>query len=126
MASTFAVAFAAMRLAYVLGGWLLLAAGTSGAQAHAHLQQSVPADGSSITSAPAGLMLSFSESVRLASLWIVRNEGSRQKLPPPGQQQLKIAVVLPPLAPGRYVVGWRAIGADGHVVPGQIRFTLTR
>jgi methionine-rich copper-binding protein CopC len=115
-----------MKLAYVLGAWLLLVAGTSCAQAHARLQQSVPADGSTLTSAPAGLVLRFSESVRLASLWIAREEGSRQKLVSPVEPQTKIAVALPPLVPGRYVVGWRAVGADGHVVPGQIRFTLAR
>jgi methionine-rich copper-binding protein CopC len=114
-----------MKLARVLGVWLL-AVGTTGAQAHAHLEQSAPADASVLTSAPAQLVLRFSESVQLAALWVVGDGGSRQKLAPPSEPQVKIAVALPQLPPGHYVVGWRAVGADGHVVPGQIRFTLSR
>jgi methionine-rich copper-binding protein CopC len=114
-----------MKLAYIVSVWLL-AVGTTCAHAHAHLQQATPADGSVVTSAPASLVLRFSEDARLTALWISRDGGSRQKLAPPQESQTTIVVALPPLAPGRYLVSWRALGADGHVLPGQIRFTLTR
>jgi len=29
------------------------------------------------------------------------------------------------LTPGTYVVSWRAASADGHVMPGRIRFTVS-
>jgi copper transport protein len=115
-----------MRRARVLPAWLLLVA-TTCAQAHAHLQQATPADGSVISRAPAQLVLRFSEAAQLTALWIVSDAGSRQKLAPlPQQPQTQIVVALPPLLPGRYLVSWRALSADGHVVPGQIRFTLNR
>jgi methionine-rich copper-binding protein CopC len=114
-----------MKLARLLGVWLLAVSAT-GALAHAHLEQSAPADESVLASAPAQLVLRFSESVRLAALWVAADGGSRQKLVPPSEPQAKIAVALPQLPPGHYVVGWRAVGADGHVVPGQISFMLSR
>jgi methionine-rich copper-binding protein CopC len=33
-------------------------------------------------------------------------------------------VPLPALAAGRYRLRWRALSADGHVVPGELHFTL--
>jgi methionine-rich copper-binding protein CopC len=115
-----------MKLAAALSAWVL-AVGTTCAQAHAHLQQAIPADGSVITAAPADLVLRFSESARLIVLWIAKDQGSPHRLVPlPEQPQSRIVVALPPLAPGHYVVSWRALSADGHVVPGQIGFTLNR
>jgi methionine-rich copper-binding protein CopC len=35
------------------------------------------------------------------------------------------ADVANPLKPGAYVVSWRAAGDDGHVLTGEIKFTLT-
>jgi methionine-rich copper-binding protein CopC len=35
-------------------------------------------------------------------------------------------VALPALAPGSYQVSYRALSADGHIVPGQLRFTLSQ
>jgi methionine-rich copper-binding protein CopC len=123
---TESVALTPMKVAAALSAWLL-AAGTTWAQAHAHLEQAIPADGSVITAAPTELVLRFSESARLIVLSVARDGGSRQRIVPlPQQPQARIVVALPPLAPGHYVVSWRALSADGHVVPGQIRFTLNR
>jgi methionine-rich copper-binding protein CopC len=113
-----------MSLSHELRAWVLLL-GASAAQAHPHLQQVTPADGSVVTSAPTQLVLRFSEAARLSVLAIGQGEGPRQKLTPlPQQSQATIVVKLPPLSPGRYVVSWRVMGVDGHVVPGEIHFTL--
>ena len=112
-----------------LSGWLLVGwvAGTAGAQAHAHLQASIPGDGSTLDTAPAALVLQFSEAARLTALWIEKSGGEKQKLTPlPPQPQSQITLPLPNLAPGDYVVSWRVLGGDGHVVSGKIRFTLSR
>ena len=118
-----------MRPVRSLGGWLLVvwAAGTTCAQAHAHLQASIPRDGSTLGTAPAAVVLQFSEAARLTALWIEKSGAEKQKLTPlPADPQSRIAVPLPKLAPGDYVVSWRVLGSDGHVVPGKIRFTLSR
>jgi methionine-rich copper-binding protein CopC len=100
---------------------------SSAALSHAHLERASPADGSVVSEAPQSLRLEFSEPAQLAALWIARDGGTRQKIAPlPQRAQQQITVALPQLVPGSYVVSWRAVGADGHVVPGQIRFTLSR
>ena len=116
-----------MRCLRSLGGWLLALsmATTSGALAHAHLKTSVPSDGSILGAAPSELVLEFSEAARLTALWIERSGAEKQKVSPlPQEPRTRIAVPLVKLAPGDYVVSWRVLGADGHVVPGKIRFTL--
>jgi copper resistance protein C len=106
-----------------LTGLLLLGSG-SAVFAHAHLKDSSPADGSSLSIAPAALVLEFSESAQLAILSLQNPDGTTLKLSAPEVAQARISIALPPLAPGTYLVRWRVQGSDGHVVPGQIRFTL--
>ncbi len=115
---------ASSKPAQLLAGWLLLGALT-GAQAHAHLEGSTPADGSVLATVPGELVLQFSESARLTALAIARDGGAAQPLRPlPQSSARRIVVALPALSPGDYVVSWRVLGADGHVVPGQVRFRL--
>lgn len=94
--------------------------------AHAHLTDSSPADGSRVAAAPAALQLNFSEAAQLTALSFTRNGGVKQKLAVPAAAQAHINVPLPALAAGDYIVSWRALGSDGHLVPGHIRFTLTQ
>ena len=115
-----------MKAASVLAASVLVAA-VGVAQAHAHLLEVSPADGSVISTVPTQLALRFSESARLTALSIEKNGADPQKLTAlPRQPQSKIVVPLPVLAPGRYLVSWRALSADGHVVAGQIHFTLNQ
>ena len=101
-------------------------AGTA-ALAHAHLEKSVPGDGSVVSRAPTQIVLRFSEPAQLTALAIEKEHEGKRKLPPPADKpQAEIVVPLPALAPGRYVVSWRAVAADGHVVPGQVHFTLNQ
>jgi methionine-rich copper-binding protein CopC len=97
---------------------------SAGALAHAHLTDSAPVDGSQLLAGPAALVLSFSEAVQFTALSIQRNGGTPQKLVPPEQAAARLSVPLPKLAAGAYVVRWRTLGSDGHVVPGQIRFSI--
>ena len=96
------------------------------AQAHAHLLGAVPADGALLHAAPARMTLTFSEPARLAVLWIAPEHGARRKIAPlPVDAAAEVSVALPPLSPGRYVLTWRVVGRDGHVVPGELHFTLS-
>jgi methionine-rich copper-binding protein CopC len=102
-----------------------LALAPAAVQAHAHLLRAVPAEGSVLHAAPARVRLTFSEAARLAALWIAPVGGARRQIAPlPLDAAAEISVPLPPLAPGRYVLSWRVIGTDGHVVPGELHFTL--
>jgi methionine-rich copper-binding protein CopC len=101
----------------------LLVAAMSAAHAHSHLRSSTPADGST-GAAPRQVILGFSEVTHLAALTLTHGSDAPIKvtpLPPQPAPQLTIAV---PLAPGAWVLGWRAIGDDGHVTHGMVHFTV--
>ena len=68
-------------------------------------------------------MLDFSEAARLTSVTLEKNGSAKQKVAPlPQQAQTHVVVALPALLPGRYLISWRSVAADGHIVPGQIHF----
>lgn len=94
--------------------------------AHAHLKKAVPADGAVVAGSPASVVLSFSEPATLTACWIQKGDGAKQKITglatTPAQQ---ISVPVPKLEAGTYVLSWRVVGDDGHVLPGQIRFTVS-
>jgi len=44
--------------------------------------------------------------------------------PLPTAPAAEISVPAPPLVAGKYVLSWRAVGDDGHVMPGKLTFTM--
>jgi methionine-rich copper-binding protein CopC len=95
------------------------------AQAHAHLAGSVPANESVVTASPPSIQLRFSHAVRLTALTVESADGERQALEGlPAEAAESLAVVAPKLAPGKYVVSWRALSKDNHVMSGKFSFTL--
>jgi methionine-rich copper-binding protein CopC len=114
-----------MRSMTVVCGLVMSLAGAA-AMAHAHLQKAVPADGGVVTASPANVVLSFSEPAHLTACWLQKGDGPKQKIGSlPTAPARQISVPLPQLAPGTYVVSWRAVGDDSHIVPGQIHFTVS-
>ena len=110
-------------LSQVAGGLLLAVCAI--AQAHTHLLKSIPADGHVVATAPGTVVLTFSEAARLTAAWIQKEEGARTRLATPETTAREVTIALPALPPGTYVVSWRAASADGHVMPGRIRFTVS-
>ena len=106
-------------------GALVLTFGATAALAHAHLQKAIPADGGVVNAAPSSVVLTFSEPARLTACWIQKGDAAKQKITglatTPAQQ---ISVPVPALQAGTYVLSWRVVGDDGHIVPGQIHFTI--
>jgi len=75
------------------------------AHAHAHLTAAVPA--------------------RITALSLQREGEEPRKLAPlPAEMAARITIPLPKLLPGKYTLSWRAVGDDGHVVPGTLHFTV--
>lgn len=114
-----------MRYMGVMSG-LALAFAATVVLAHAHLKKAVPADGAVVGTSPASVVLSFSEPATLTACWLQKGAGERQKITglatKPAQQ---ISVPVPKLEAGTYVLSWRVVGNDGHVLPGQIHFTVS-
>lgn len=112
-------------LRYLAAAAVLAFAST--AFAHTHLKEAVPANGSTVSQAPEMLVLSFSGAARLTALTITKEDGSDEKKisPLPEAPAARISVPAPKLAPGKYVVNWRVMGADNHPMSGKFTFTVT-
>ena len=107
---------------WLAGSALLLLVGA--AHAHAHLTTAVPAEGSA-GKAPEQVVLTFSEAARITVMTLQTEGGEPRRLTPlPAEMAARIAVPLPALSPGKYTLSWRVVGADGHVGPGALHFTV--
>lgn len=103
----------------------LLAVAGQLAHAHSELLSSVPNDADVLASSPKEVMLDFSEPVKLTALSVERSGEAKQALGPlPTEATQHFAVAAPVLGPGEYVVNWRALSEDTHVMSGVLHFTV--
>lgn len=103
--------------------WMLLSA--AGAHAHTSLTGSTPADGATLEASPEEIVLTFSEPVRLTARSLEKRGGDGVPLEaPPAERSEQFVAAVPELSPGEYVVSWRVISADTHVVSGEVSFTV--
>jgi methionine-rich copper-binding protein CopC len=104
---------------------LVLGLAPLNAQAHAHLLQATPADGSVLTEAPASFMLLFNEPARLTALNIQRDDEAPQKIGGlAGAASARWVIAAPKLAPGGYTLSYRVLSEDSHIMSGSIKFRL--
>lgn len=117
--------------AFALSGLLLLLLGLAPAiaLAHAQLLRTEPADGAVLNIAPERVRLFFSEPIErdFFSLEVyaanrVRVDNRNARIAPDNVSVLEAG--LPRLAPGSYLVAWRALSIDGHVVHGTFAFSV--
>lgn len=96
------------------------------AQAHTHLESSMPADQAVLASSPMEIMLHFSEATRLTALTIQKEGETEQKkiATPHAGASAAVTIPLEPLSPGKYTVNWRAVGGDNHVMSGALQFSV--
>lgn len=114
-----------MKILPITSGLALLIFGVT-AGAHSHATKTVPAEGSVITASPPNIVLNFSDPARLTALSIQKGNDEPQKLGPlPTEAAKQISVPAPQLAPGSYVVNWRIVSGDNHVMSGKISFTYS-
>ena len=99
--------------------------------AHAYLVKSAPAKRAVLHLPPAKIQLWFNESLepRYSSIALIDAEGKAIKV---GAAEVsstdprQLSAVLKPLPAGRYVVKYRVLSIDGHIVQDQIPFTVTK
>jgi methionine-rich copper-binding protein CopC len=95
------------------------------AHAHTELSASMPADQAALDAAPKELMLHFSEPVRLTALSVQKQGESKQSLGPlPAEASPHFTVAAPALSEGQFMVSWRALSEDTHVMTGEFVFTV--
>ena len=95
------------------------------AHAHTQLSSSIPADQAVVETAPTEISLSFSEAVRLTAVSVDSGNTSHALEPGSPEPAKDFVVALSELAPGEYVIQWRALSEDTHVMTGEIRFTVS-
>ena len=116
----------------VLYSLALLSLAAGPALAHAHLQASEPRAGAVLVQAPTRLRLRFNEIVRLpgTGVELVDPDGHTRRLDLLIRDPTDDFSVLSPLpaglAPGPYVVRWRALSPNAHRTQGDFGFTVRR
>jgi len=100
--------------------------GSSPAQAHAKLISSSPANGSSLTTAPAQVVLTFDEAVTVNSIRATTTLGETVNLGSPTVAGGAVTVSWPAgQAPGLYRLGYNVTSDDGHVIEGILLFSYS-
>jgi copper transport protein len=104
---------------------LVLVGCSAFAFAHAKLVKADPADGSTVKVVPTKFVLTFGEPAKLTALSLQKDSEPPRKIGPlPTDASAEISIPAPKLAPGKYVLSWRVVGDDGHVLPGKLSFTV--
>jgi copper resistance protein C len=102
-----------------------------GAEAHAVLVRSSPANRAVITQAPARMQLWFNERIEPAYARLTVVDARAEAVDtgavivdPDDPRQLSVA--LRPLGAGRYTARYRVLSVDGHVVEGEVSFKVRK
>ena len=96
-------------------------------QGHTKLEKSEPANGAALSAAPPHLQLWFNESPDLAVTRIVLvGPAGTVDLSPTHLKGPKtvMAGITGPMRDGKYTASWQTAGDDGHLIKGEIAFTL--
>jgi methionine-rich copper-binding protein CopC len=105
----------------------LLSLTTVGALAHTGLKSSVPVAQAVLGEPVSQIVLEFNGAVRLTAVGLANLAGDAIPLGKlPVETQARFVVdVQEGLPPGDYLITWRAVGADTHVVSGEIPFRVS-
>jgi copper resistance protein C len=104
-------------------------AGLSPAFAHAFLVKAEPAVGSTVATAPARLLMTYTEGLEVpfCSVTVKSTAGTIVNGKPqtvPGHNN-EMSVPLHITAPGTYHVTWHAVAVDTHHTQGRFTFTVS-
>jgi methionine-rich copper-binding protein CopC len=99
------------------------------ALAHAFLEHATPPVGGTVQQAPAQVTLRFTQRLEPAFSKVQVQDASGRRIDKDdaalqGGDATVLAVSVPPLAPGRYVVKWRVLSVDTHVTEGDYTFEV--
>jgi len=97
------------------------------ALAHTTITKSNIENGAQVAAAPAAFEFSFGAEVGLAGLELETLDGDPVELDfeRPRKMGTDYSVPLPALEVGAYIMKWRAVARDGHVMRGEVDFTIT-
>lgn len=102
---------------------------TAVAQAHTKLEKSEPADGATLSAAPAMVQLFFNEKpdLKVSKVTLTGPSGNVELGAAHSMADKDImAGIKGSLANGKYTVNWQTAGKDGHVIKGAFSFTVQK
>jgi len=108
----------------------LLVFGGLPAQGHSQLVSASPRPGQVLNSSPASIKISFNEDLinlgQLSNVITLQNAAGRNlKTSQTLVQGPNVSIeLMRKLKPGRYVVRWKVVSADGHPIAGRYSFTV--
>lgn len=96
---------------------------------HLRLLKSAPRDGEVVTSLPTEVRLWFSQKpeVGLTTIKLLREDSTAVEVGKVVRTDDSLSVKAPlpaALVPGTYIVAWRSVSKDGHVVRGNYHFNV--
>jgi methionine-rich copper-binding protein CopC len=93
---------------------------------HTTISQTEPASGAELPESPAAIEITFEHSAQLTSVIVVADgRPERQLRFEPVGSALKFKLPDPRLAPGRNVLHWKGLSADGHVIEGTLEYVIS-
>lgn len=107
---------------------LIVAAGP--VWAHARLVKAIPADGASLSRAPTSVVLVFNEApeIEFSSLKLAGSDGAillaQTPVKGPTTNSLALPLSAEALRAGSYIVNYRVLSVDGHLVEGRTTFSI--
>jgi methionine-rich copper-binding protein CopC len=115
----------------VLMAALLSVSSTTTAFAHAFLDHVVPAVGSTVATAPAQVLLFFTQDLEPAfSGATIADANGRPVTSGPAvfdpRNKMEMVLNPPMLAPGHYTASWHALSVDTHRTEGSFGFDVRR
>lgn len=107
-------------LASIVGLWAV------SALAHSPLETSDPVDGAVLDAAPAEIHLGFDGDIRLTRVTMAHDGQDAVDLDLDALDGFASDVAIPvvPKGVGVYLITWRGLGSDGHVMNGSFSFTV--
>ena len=115
-----------MRTLVMIVSLLITALGTTGVQAHAHLDHASPGVGSTVSTAPQEITLWFTQNLEavFSTVEVFDGSGERVDEGKPSISGNTMRVALKPLSPGTYRVHWHALSVDTHTTEGTFTFKV--
>ena len=113
-------------LTALVAALVLLIAGSGPATAHANLEETDPADGARLETAPSAVTFTFSENVGNGHVAVTAPSGREVTTTNVRTvDRVLTADVAATDERGTYTVAYRIVSADGHPITGEISFTTT-
>ncbi|WP_166418166.1 copper resistance CopC family protein [Cochlodiniinecator piscidefendens] len=94
--------------------------------AHSPLRHTTPEDGERLSMPPEEIVMKFGSDIRLTLVQLVYQNDTAIPLDMSGATEFATNFSFPAntLNAGLYVVEWRGLGADGHILDGAFEFTV--